>query len=584
MSFRNWAVLLAAVTLVASIAAWQRAAVKVDYHILAAEPENINTKYEPVRFGDEVPAATVTAVLAAGEVHPKLFEIKADDCLAEFQFNGILLPLNYPLCSYPESVQLNLGGLIRPGRNVVRAVVKNKGGHGGFVISPSRMDSMVKTRALLVLLALAVFIWAALNKAEAYRSDKVVWTFCVLGIVLRVGYYLFTPYWTRGYDYFGHLEYIDFVRSNWTLPPSAEGWMYYQPPLYYFVSAALVTLADLVFPGRFNSADAVQFFGAVCSIVFLLLLIKLLTELFFGRTQRRIAAGLGAVWPGLVLFASRINNDVLLAPLLLVSLLFLLKRWRRESKSAEVRLAIFIGLSILTKSNALVVLAAALVAILAKRPIASLKSAASILLIVVLLTGPYYLCRSLKSDALMLGGNLDLDDGLHVETTPRSLLAFSPNSLFEQPFTDPREDGFRKDVFLEYWLRTSLFGEFQFNGSPEIFARASMVCAVLIIMIAMLGLAMSRRKRDDDDLLMLLVFVAAAAAHLLYRLSVPFSSGQDFRYTWMLLVPVWYFYARVVEYEWKAVRASVVVVSTMFVVSASCFICFAWWALLPMWR
>lgn len=581
---QNGLILIAAAMLILSVGAWRSARVEFSYYVLAADSANTNTTYEPVRFGDDVPAAAISIVMSVGPVFPDRFEVKADDCLTELQVNGRQFNLDRPKCSYPHSLTFDLGALLKPGRNVLRATVTNDGGHGGFVISPSREDPLLLGRAAYVVLAAVFLLLAVLRRFSAFKSDHTVWLICGLGLALRTGYYLLTPYWSRGYDLFGHLEYIDFIRNHWSLPPAANGWMFYQPPLYYGVCAAAASLIDMLLPGTFSTAEVAQLLGFLCSIWFVLALASLLSALFVSTIQRRTALLLGVCWPGLVLFASRINNDVLLAPLMLAAISLLLRWWRRPDKRFLLQMSMVLGLLLLTKSNALVIAVLAVVCVALRDRRRLLENLLCILLPAMIAAGAYYSFRLAADDPLMLGGNTNLDQWLKVDTTPQSLAAFSPSELILQPFNDPREPGFRRDVFLEYWLKSSLFAEFDFGEQTLSWARAALGLTICIFLLAALGLALSRRKHDEDDLLMLLMFAAGVSAHLMYRLFVPYSSAQDFRYTWFVLIPVWFFFARTLEHEFRAVRLTSLSAAVLFAGFAGLFVFSALFAPLPMWR
>lgn len=56
------------------------------------------------------------------------------------------------------------------------------------------------------------------------------------------------------FDWWGHLEYIQIVASEWRSPLASEGWQTYQPPLYYFFAAIVYSLAG----GGENLAGAIK--------------------------------------------------------------------------------------------------------------------------------------------------------------------------------------------------------------------------------------------------------------------------------------------------------------------------------------
>jgi hypothetical protein len=48
-----------------------------------------------------------------------------------------------------------------------------------------------------------------------------------------------------GFDSKEHLKYIEYIQQHWSLPSPTEGWEMYQPPLYYFIAASILSFCKL---------------------------------------------------------------------------------------------------------------------------------------------------------------------------------------------------------------------------------------------------------------------------------------------------------------------------------------------------
>jgi hypothetical protein len=44
----------------------------------------------------------------------------------------------------------------------------------------------------------------------------------------------------------GHIDYVQYMFTHWSVPPAQGGWEFYQPPLYYFLSALWMQAGQLL--------------------------------------------------------------------------------------------------------------------------------------------------------------------------------------------------------------------------------------------------------------------------------------------------------------------------------------------------
>jgi 4-amino-4-deoxy-L-arabinose transferase-like glycosyltransferase len=203
-----------------------------------------------------------------------------------------------------------------------------------------------------------------------------------LGVLVRLRLHrTYDP--TASYDYSHHLRYIDYVARFHTLPPINAFRTAYHPPLFYWMGAWLLRRGDGV--------SAIQWSSIACGIAALGILWIGLRRLLPGDPlARTLALLLAAILPSLVHLFGMVTNEPLLvllssAALLLLTLLITAEGWSRLLLA--VLLGGVLGLALLTKVSALIVVllvGAAFLAALAggvgRRPAARLRHAAPLLL------------------------------------------------------------------------------------------------------------------------------------------------------------------------------------------------------------
>ena len=178
-----------------------------------------------------------------------------------------------------------------------------------------------------------------------------------------------------GFDRDSHLEYIDYVLQKKALPLADNGWQMYQPPLYYVLSALIIG----PFGWSASAGSAVMALRAVSALTGIahVVLIFLCLRLLFPNQPGRQIVGLllAGFLPANLCLSHHITNESLAALFVTAALYFSLRLLRVRSSS--VRLAVAggacLGLALLTKFSAVLVLPVILGALVWKR-VQSLKS------------------------------------------------------------------------------------------------------------------------------------------------------------------------------------------------------------------
>ncbi len=495
----------------------------------------------PLSLSMELPGTIEGAwTMTIAELHPEYFRIIPDDCLTSLFVNGTAIDSAFfPLCDYTRGKVFALGNLLSPGENIIRFAVSNTGGQSGisFVVSPT--DPLILTLSALLLACFLLGIAGALRMWR-FPIPRPELLLVIFGGLLRSAYMLSTPYSVRSYDADGHVEYIRYVAEHWNIPPLHSGWESFQPPLYYFVGALWSRIGDAVVPPEY-AIEMLQILSVLLSFGTLLIGIATVNHLFPGpraRGTRLLAALLLVVWPTNVFFASRINNDVLVQLLIFLGIFLLLLFWNSGARRYWLSAVAICAFGVLTKMNAILLLPILATALLLFPRIGFAKKMATAALGAVLflaISGWYVALRILWHGQEKIVANVDtINSGLLLANSWKNLFSFHPLSILDIPFNSPWLDDARRQFFLEYFFRASLFGEFSF---PWTWAGSLLLLlAFILLCLATFGFWRSLRAGGTFALPMLLIGVFQMAGHFAYRFSYPYSSSQDFRYSLSLLI------------------------------------------------
>ena len=498
----------------------------------------------PLEFeSNEKETLHATLPIMAQSVHPRAMNILFDDCLEEITLNGVSVAQDrLPTCDYNHPFPLQLDQL-QTGLNTLTIRMYNIGGTGRIDPQMSLLDPILfvpRLLAVLVLLVLAQHIIIRRFLSSHYRSVVIA---TLIGITLRIVYMMTTPYHARGYDTDDHIAYADFLLDHLRLPLRGELWEWYHPPLYYIFLTPFVGIGRVLSLNDAHTTFLIQLSSLALSIGVLCIGAWIALRLFSVTKHRHMAALatlLLATFPSLVFFASRINNDVLVHFGTALTLAFVVHWWQTGVWRSFYASVVVIGLSLLVKNNALLLLPVALGCLAVRRgiPLGKKCRVASIsLAIVAILAGWHTVHRMVTDDSVSLVGNIDaLHSGLQLENTTKHLTVFNPIEVIDHPFNNPWIDEQRRQYFWEYWYRSALFGEFSFVNTITV-SRTMLALGFLMVLMALFGIVHSARSSLYDHLPLLLTLVLVIAGHFMFRLRYPYASSQDFRYSITALFP-----------------------------------------------
>lgn len=221
---------------------------------------------------------------------------------------------------------------------------------------------------------------------------------------------------SMGFDVWAHMLYIGHVYYEGTLPDAADGWQMFQTPLYYVLSALSVGAARSLFNIEVSDAYIVsRMLCHLCGIAQVELCYRALRYTFTDRDDlQSIGLLIGGLMP-ISLYSSQAFSNEPLAGLLAASAVVLTiaalrKPFRANSRWWQWGLALLVGLAILTKVTAVLlmpVLAVVVVMLLrqnGKRFWAVLGSGAQMACIVAVACGWYFVRNAMRFGKPFVGG------------------------------------------------------------------------------------------------------------------------------------------------------------------------------------
>jgi hypothetical protein len=124
------------------------------------------------------------------------------------------------------------------------------------------------------------------------------------------------------------------------------------------------------------------------------------------------------------------------------------------------------------------------------------------------------------------------------------------HTYITEPFADPENDSGGRQYFWNYFLKTMLFGQFNFSSPKapflstitQILATILSLVSLQMIFFFLIGFILSTRKFSFFNLLFLLWVVLPLFSLISYRYNHSFSPNGDFRFIFPTIIPFIYFY------------------------------------------
>ena len=548
---------------------------KVSVHPYEIELHKINSD-EIKKVGDfpfyEESGNSADEYIFRGKINLSIFSKKflhivPDNCLEYVRINGADVPIqsdSEKLCNYREGIDINVLNYVKKGQNEFEIKIKDYGGKYGLNIGNTARDPIYIILFFLSLPAFLLPFFLLLNYflPNIPNRNKFL-LFLILGsVALRIFYLSYTDYSLRTHDVAGHIDYINYISINHSLPNADQCWQCYQPPAYYLAGALVSKFSQFI---NLNPHFGLQIFSLFLSFLFLVFTVKTAKIILSNSRLLIVAVSLIAFWPSGIIHSIRIGNDSLYYLFYSIGFYFIIKWYEKENSKDFYLASVFSVLSLLTKSSGLILISIFMISLLYKFiKTGERKTILKKILILsaILVIGfslafyrPIENLRSNRSGDLFVGNIKSLNGSLLVKNNLKNYLWLEYHSYFNDPFVYPFEDKGGRQYYWNFLLKTAQFGEFEFNDfkyAPVVakYINFTSLTAIFFFFISTILLFWNENLKNirNFNFVLFVSILVSLGASVAMRARLPFSPTGDFRYISPALVPLTLLYASGLRY------------------------------------
>lgn len=209
-----------------------------------------------------------------------------------------------------------------------------------------------------------LFILYYYSDTKKYRTQLNALLIMGISFLVKFYYVFYTSVYTRQHDVgtFGspdrHAGYIEYLLFNHKLPDFdvREVWQYCHPPLHHTLCAVWIHINENIFGvGHEPARESLQTLTLFYSMVIVITAYRILRHFKLEGIALYVPLGIIAFHPAFILFSGSINNDVLSVAFMMGAVLCTLKWYRNQTLSGIIKIALCVGLGIMTKLSAALV-------------------------------------------------------------------------------------------------------------------------------------------------------------------------------------------------------------------------------------
>lgn len=521
----------------------------------------ISNSYRPEGEGSEQRTLLHRAQFEYNIFSQSIMHIRTVDCEHYALLNGKnLLPhtVSGQLCDDYNGAWFDISELAKPGTNTLEIRTRHtRDPHivfFGFEVGSANLKYPLYLGLVCVLVVIVFYLvfTRLIHSSLPFYALAIL----LLAILLRVYVVSNTHALERSHDVYGHIEYMDILIAEKSLPEVQKCWSCYHPP-YYF--ATMATAKALLTSAGLTEFSIYQFLGLGSVAMYsLCLYFAFLTIRRFSPWPGRqiFAMGLFAFLPSSVMHSVAINNDLWMFTFFTIAFYYFIVWWQSKVTRFYYISLGFAALSIIIKANGIVMFGilgffALGYAIAHYRNFFTMVkrfAPAAVIMGMTLLFNPL-VDKTLRpageqaSEGSFIGNAEGLSTELRIGNDPRNYLFFDPMDFVNQPFVHPLDDNSGRQFFWATLFKTALYGEFRdphiYDGGKELRKAIAPIIslAFLFLLVFIIVHAVLMRKENMERYVPLYVLIATCIAALLFiRYMLPSFPFNDFRYIWTVLI------------------------------------------------
>ncbi|WP_159732066.1 hypothetical protein [Sphingobacterium paramultivorum] len=370
------------------------------------------------------------------------------------------------------------------------------------------------------------------------------------------------PFERYSYDVHGHVEYVGYILQYKEIPLASSGWMFYHPSLYYLVSASFLWISNFSGVTSDEAVKILQLLSLSLFILYSYFSIASIDKFFRIIISKDIASKskivyayymailLFLLWPSNMIVAIRIGNDIMFDLLFSIGFYFSLC-WYDSKKLGDLFYATFFAACcVWAKSNGYILFALLamllLVLVIKEIRVHKIKETTLTAIFTLFFVGLFsvYLSFGAKIRSSLNGSQksmivenaTSLNPALLVDAHFSNFMPFNPLPFIEIPFTDSMDDSRGRQSFWYYLMKTSLFGEFHFDGI-KIAVIAQSISLLFLLLVLSFFYGMIRYCRIAAVPPFIFSISLLTFAMIAFRVCYPYSCSNDFRYIYPAILP-----------------------------------------------
>jgi len=367
------------------------------------------------------------------------------------------------------------------------------------------------------------------------------------------------PIADHGYDVKGHLDYVKYIIAHKSIPLANQGWESYQPPLFYLVSAVIVSLNRL-FLSSSQALESLKVVPFLCGIGQIILIYFASRRVFPGsHTKQSLSVIAMTMIPMNIYISSYFSNESLSALLMSLAILttIIILYSDRGSLMLYCSLGLVIGLALLAKFTVLTILPIIFLVLLYKllsedkHPITKIGLNLGIMFLLIAVISGWFYVRNWLHFSKALVGNWDClpnsrfscwwqDPGFH---TYNYFCQFG--KVFTAPFfagtyslIDSIYSTFWGDAFIGSRTEHIYSPPWNYEYMSAVYILA--IPATLLIIVGAIGAIGNIIKYKDHKIWLLLLgsFFAAVYSIIYMNLLLPFYGQAKAFYGLGAILPI----------------------------------------------
>lgn len=389
-------------------------------------------------------------------------------------------------------------------------------------------------------------LWRTLSKKCASKTEALIAALIAAGIVMRVGYMLYTSFMARGHDIggtdgTGHYAYMYQIFANGTLPQTNE-YQFYHPPLTHILQAAVVKVFSWFRPNAemnslFEAAKLVPCFASAATLI---VTRSLCRAMEVKPRATALAVAVVAFQPTFYIFSSSVNNDSLMVLFYMAAVLYTIRWYSAPTMKNILMIALAIGLGMMTKLSAASVafftgpvFLAVFIKFFKEGRAGRIFGQFAAFLGVCAPLGLWYPVRNYIKFGQQFGHVFTISSTSELYCGDKSFvsrfLSFPPDQILTPLYCQPYGD---YHLWI-YTLKCSIFGEFSFNW-PDAFAALLIAANLILILVSIAAMIYVIIRGKEVNAFarygLFWLWLIQMVSFVVFNIRFPFGCTMDFRY------------------------------------------------------